>query len=219
MATFTIDGFVKALNQAMDQSDDRREAARQFLQQTMNNTSKADIIDVLEAAIPAGADIGEMIVYSSPNLTLLYGRMPPRFQSGIHNHTVCAVIGQLEGTEINTLYTRTEDGKGLKQVSTKTVNAGEAIAMNKDAIHRIENPHNTAGKALHIYAGDFTAISDRRSLWSSDKHEELPFSFQDLLKESVKGMQLSDNQSGLDEIVKAIPAVKNLLNNKAAVNQ
>jgi len=124
---------------------------------------------------------------------------------------VCAVIGQLEGAEVNTFYTRTDDGKGLRVSATKTIHAGEVISMDKDAIHHIENPNNETGKALHVYAGDFKAISDRRSLWSSDKHEQKPFSFQDLLLESVKGMQQSHNQLGLEEVVKAIPAVKKWL--------
>ena len=216
MANFSIEGFVKDCKQAMAKSENRPEAARQFLLQTLQDTSAAEIIRVLEDAIPEGADIGEMIVYSSPELTLLYGRIPPCFQSGIHNHAVCAAIGQLEGAEINTFYSRTDDGKGLKVAGTKTIHAGEAISMDKDAIHHIENPNNETGKALHIYAGDFKAISDRRSLWSSDKREEKPFSFQDLLLESVKGMQQNHNQLGLEAIVKAIPAVKTLVSPKHA---
>jgi hypothetical protein len=53
----------------------------------------------LEAAVPAGASVGELIVHRSPTLTMLYARIPARFRSGIHDHTVCAVVGQLVGEE------------------------------------------------------------------------------------------------------------------------
>lgn len=211
MANFSIDAFATGCKQAMANAENKQQAAKQFLEQTMKENNLTDIVDILDASIPKDADIGEMIVHTSPELTMLYGRVPPRFQSGIHNHTVFACIGQLIGAEINTIYARSDDGKSLTITGTKTVNAGEVISMPEDAIHHIENPNEETGRALHIYGGDFNAVMDERSLWSFEDYQEKSFSFPALIGESIKGMKLNQNQKGLDEIVKAIPSTKALL--------
>jgi hypothetical protein len=51
---------------------------------------------------------------------------------------------------------------------------------------------------------------DLRSLWTAGGHEEKPFNFQDLLAESIKVMKLNGNRRGLDELAKAVAAVKAL---------
>lgn len=211
MQNFTIEGFAQGCKEAMANEADRQAAARKYLEQTMKENDLTDIINTLDASIPKGADIGEMIVHTSPELTMLYGRVPARFQSGIHNHTVFACIGQLIGAEVNTIYEKTADGKGLKVASTKRIDAGEVLSLPEDAIHHIENPNNETGYALHIYGGDFKAVMDERSLWDFEDYEEMSFNFQDLLKESVKGMKLSQNKTGLQALAKAIPAVKPMI--------
>lgn len=211
MAKFTIESFARDCKAAMAGADNRELAAKKFLQQTLKDNDPDYIVDILNAAIPEGADIGEMIVHASPELTMLYARVPARFQSGIHNHTVFACIGQLCGSEVSTIYNKTTDGKGLTPTDTLTANVGEVISMPEDAIHHIENPDNQTAHSLHIYGGDFHAVMDERSLWDYDNHEEKSFNFQELIKESIKGMKRNDNQIGLNEIVKAIPSTRPLV--------
>lgn len=208
MAKFSIEAFAQNCKAAMAGAENRELAAKKFLEQTMRENEPQEIVDVLNAAIPKDADIGEMIVHTSPELTMLYARVPARFQSGIHNHTVFACIGQLIGSEVSTLYNRTSDCKGLTRAGTLTAKAGEVISLSEDAIHHIENPSNETAHSLHIYGGDFTAVMDERSLWDFDNHEEKSFNFQELIKESIKGMKRNHNQTGLDEIVKAIPSTR-----------
>lgn len=210
MNTFSIETFAADCKQAMNASQDRRAAARACLEKALRENDIQHIIDTLDAAVPAGADIGELMVHTSPELTMLYGRVPPRFQSGIHNHTVFACIGQLKGAEVNTIYEKTDDRK-LRISATRTVSAGEVISLPEDAIHHIENPINETGYALHIYGGDFNAVMEERSLWSDEDYTETGFSFQGLLRESVKGMQRNDNQVGLAELVRAIPAARTMM--------
>lgn len=202
---FSIEGFAKACKSAMATAEDPRLAAKAMLEQTLAENDLALIVDVLNAAVPAGSDIGEMMVHTSPELTMLYARVPPRFQSGIHNHTVFACIGQLVGAEINTIYKQSEDG--LDVANTLRVNEGEVIDLSEDAIHHIENPNKETGHALHIYGGDFNAVMEERSLWSFADYQEKAFSFQGLIGESINGMKLSQNQQGLDALVEAIPSV------------
>jgi len=212
MGNFTVEGFAAGCKQAMAAAgaDEgaRQRAARAYLETAMAENDPADIIATLNAAIPPGADIGEMIVHASPELTMLYARVPPRFQSGIHNHTIFACIGQLAGSEIGVAYERNPDGTGLRVKKQVSIKAGEVASLPADAIHHIENPNDTTGSALHIYGGDFGAVMGQRSLWTADGHEEIPFTFQALLAESVKAMKASGNQAGLDALVEAIPAVR-----------
>lgn len=205
--TFSIEEFATECKRAMAGAPNRREAARAYLADTVARCGAPEIIRTLQAAIPAGATIGEMIVHASPELTMLYARLPGRFQSGIHNHTVCAVIAQLEGQEINRIF-EADAGGSLREVRTTTVLAGETLTLDKDVVHCIENPNEDQTHALHLYAGDFGALADRRSLWSWDDHEQKPFSFPELLKESATAMHHSGNRNGLDALVSAIPAAK-----------
>ena len=211
MAKFSIETFAKDCKAAMSGADNRELAAKQFLEQTLKENDPQHIVDTLNAAIPEGADLGEMMVHTSAELTMLYARVPARFQSGIHNHTVFACIGQLVGSEVSTMYNKTSDGKGITQAGTLATNAGEVISMPEDAIHYIENPNNETAHSLHIYGGDFNAVMDERSLWDFDNHEEKSFNFQELIRESIKGMKRNQNQTGLDEIAKAIPSTKPLV--------
>lgn len=206
-STFSIEDFAAGYKQTVDAADNRKQAAVRYLEAEIARCGADEIIRALQAAVPAGATIGEMIVHASPRLTMLYARIPARFQSGIHNHTVCAVIGQLKGAEVNRIYETNDDGE-LEQVRETTVRAGEVLELSKDVIHCIENPGDQDAHALHLYAGDFRAISDRRSLWSWDGHEEKPFSFPELLKESATAMHESGNRAGLDSLVQAIPKTK-----------
>ncbi len=206
MSQFDIDAFVDGCKRAMASAHDPHQAARDFLQETLDAHDADEIILVLEASIPHDASIGEMIVHADPDITLLYARVPPRFQSGIHNHTIFACIGQLRGSEENAFYERSQDGTGLRKVRTTTVQAGRVIGLPADVIHSIANPHDDTGCALHIYGGDFGAIMGDRSLWSIDAHEEIPFSFEALLKESIKTMKRDENEAGLRAVAEAIPA-------------
>lgn len=211
MGDFSIEGFAEECKSAMASADDKRHEARDLLEKTLRDNKPAKIIAALNDAVPEGADIGEMIVHTSPELTMLYGRIPPRFQSGIHNHTVFACIGQLHGTEINVSYQRADDGQGLRVHGTTTNHAGGVISMPEEAIHHIENPDPEVGHALHIYGGDFNAVKDQRSLWTTEGYVKKPFNFQDLLLESGKAMKLNNNTDGLEALARAIPAAKPLI--------
>lgn len=211
MSTFTIETFAAECKTAMATAEDRELAARDCLEKLLRENDHATIIRALEAAIPPGADVGEMIVHTSPELTMLYARVPARFQSGIHNHTVFACIGQLEGVEVSTMYREAEGKDRLTVTGTLTARAGEVITLPADAIHHIENPDATTARSLHLYGGDFNAVMDERSLWDSDSHAETSFSFAELLRQSVKTMKSQGNRTGLEAVAEAIPATRKLI--------
>jgi len=214
MSKFTIEGFAQECKQAMAaataRGEDRQAAASRQLAEVLTEGSPEEMVEVLEAAIPAGADIGEMIVHQSEELTMLYGRLPARFQTGIHNHTVFACICQLTGGERNVFYARDPEA-GLRVSGETLTKPGQVLDLGVDVIHHVENPAEAASSALHIYGGDFRAVMDRRSLWSSLGYQEMDFSFPDLMRESAIAMKRDGNTAGLEAMVTAIPAMRELV--------
>lgn len=206
MPGFTIESFARDCKRAMATAENAHAAARAHLRGTLDAHDPLEIVAALDAAIPPGADIGEMIVHVSPELTMLYARIPPRFQSGIHDHTVFACIGQLVGRERNVFWRR--EGGGLVQVGEKLASVGDIVNMPADVIHNIENPDAGTSSALHVYGGDFQAVMEHRRLWTSVGHEERPFSFEALLRESAAAMARDENAVGLEALVEAIPAAR-----------
>lgn len=220
MDTFSIEAFAQEALAAAEASRERdgadstplrrMEAVRQYMAQVLRDHDAGQILDVLNAAIPAGASLGEMIVHQGDRLTVLFARVPAHFRSAVHNHTVCAAIGQLTGSETSTVYDLDDSGE-LKVAERVTTHAGEVVTLPQDAIHHIENPEETPSCALHVYAGDFSAIQDRRSLWTGPALQESPFSLPALLRESVAAMKREGNGAGLAAVKAAVPAVAPLI--------
>ena len=213
MKPFTIQGFAAGCKAAMAGAEDSQLAAKRYLEQTLADNDADEIIEKLQAAVPPGAGIGEMIVHASDELTMLFARVPPRFQSGIHNHTVFACIGQLEGEEVSTVFEPAADGQGLVAARTMSSRKGEVVDLPADVIHSIENPGDGYGMSLHIYGGDFGALMEKRSLWSANGHEERAFDFQALVGESIRTMKQSRNDRGLEALAEAIPAARPMIDN------
>lgn len=215
MTGFTIEGFAAACKADMAAAADPHDAASQHLRRTLADHSPAAIVAVLEASIPAGADIGEMIVHQSDELTMLYGRLPRHFQTGIHDHTVFACIGQLTGQERNVFYVRDERA-GLRITGEVTTYPSEVIDLGVEAIHHVENPTGEKSRALHVYGGDFQAVQHRRRLWGSIEFDEKAFSFPALLRESAIKMVADENREGLEAMVEAIPAARAIVDELSA---
>jgi len=218
MKAFTIQGFAAGCKAAMAEAENRQLAAKRYLEQALADNDASEIIEKLQAAVPPGAGIGEMIVHASDELTMLFARIPPRFQSGIHNHTVFACIGQLEGEEVSTVFEPDGEGQGLVAVRTFSSRKGEVVDLPADVIHSIENPGDGYGMSLHVYGGDFGALMDKRSLWSANGHEEKAFDFVALVGESVKTMKQSRNDRGLEALADAIPAARPMIDNLPATD-
>ena len=89
----------------------RQAAATSYFRSTLEKFSIEEILTVLKGSVPPDANVGEMIVHSSDQLTILYARLPPKFMSAVHNHTIFACIASLIGEEQNTIYSLVEEEK------------------------------------------------------------------------------------------------------------
>ena len=209
--TFSIERFATKLKAALKDAPDRLAVVRDGLACAMEQHGPRAIIEALQAAVPPDADIGELIVHQSEELTLMFARVPAHFQSAIHDHTVFACIGQLSGQERSVVYEKARNGSGLRVKETVSASAGEVMTLPEDAIHHIENPLGETSCSLHIYGGDFRAVMGERSLWTHEAHERTPFSFPELMKQSVVAMKKNGNKEGLAHVVKAMPVAQALI--------
>jgi len=210
MSNFTISELATTLERTIQNASNPQAEVATLLRQTMDMHGADTIIEALEAGVPVGASIGEMILHRSSELTILYGRIPPHFRSGVHDHTVFACIAQLSGVETSVVYEADDDGE-LAVSRTVTGRPGDVTTLPADAIHHIENPTDGIASALHVYGGDFDAVKEDRSLWSHNEHERGSFSFERLLRESVVAMKKTGNERGLEGLVQAIPATRALV--------
>jgi predicted metal-dependent enzyme (double-stranded beta helix superfamily) len=100
------------------------------------------------------------ILYRSPDILVANAMFPAGFKTGLHDHTVPAVIGVWGGHEDNHLYAR--GGEGLEQVGVARLHPGEVLVLDKDAIHDVHASTRSWSGAIHVYLGD---------LLNADRHE------------------------------------------------
>ena len=95
-------------------------------------------------------------VLFSATLFVVHGLFPRGFATGIHDHTVAAVVGTWAGYEDNHLFRRT--ASGIERTDAQRVHAGQVLVLDADAIHDVHAPSTTWTAALHAYLGDITTL-------------------------------------------------------------
>jgi predicted metal-dependent enzyme (double-stranded beta helix superfamily) len=124
------------------------------------------------AAVVAG--IGEpkraevQTLYHAPELTILNVVWAPRMTVMPHNHLMWAVIGIYTGREDNIFWRRLPGDAGgrIEAAGAKSMGERDAEPLRRDIIHTVTNPLSRLTGAIHVYGGDFFAVS--RSEWDPE---------------------------------------------------
>jgi len=116
-------------------------------------------------------DDDELLLASSPQLTVYHIALSPRVHYPPHEHRVPAMIGLYQGNETSFSYRR--DGRALVQTERHDHTAPRVAALPADVIHSVVNMGRARSAAIHVYFGNLTAVE--RSIWDLDLCEERPF--------------------------------------------
>jgi predicted metal-dependent enzyme (double-stranded beta helix superfamily) len=132
---------------------------------------------------PAGviAGIGEprraevQKLYHAPDLTILNVVWGPGMTIMPHNHLMWAVIGIYTGRENNMFWRRLpgEAGGKIEAAGAKSLGERDAEPLGRDIIHTVTNPLPRLTGAIHVYGGDFFAVT--RSEWDPESLHERPY--------------------------------------------
>ena len=159
----TIEGFLAAARQALAGASPQQ-AMRALLDAT---------VEALHARASRWIehDEDEMLLASSPELTVYHIALSPRIHYPPHDHRVPALIGLYQGAETSFSYRR--NGGALEQTKRHDHAAPCVAALSVDAIHSVVNLGDVRSAAIHVYFGDLTAVE--RSIWGVDLLAERRF--------------------------------------------
>src|SRR5438132_12739734 len=116
-------------------------------------------------------DSDEMLLASSPDLTIYHIALSPRIHYPPHDHRVPAMIALYQGAAPSFSYRRS--GRALMRGKRHDYAAPYVAALPADAIHSVVNLGDARSAAIHVYFGDLTAVE--RSVWDADLREERRF--------------------------------------------
>jgi predicted metal-dependent enzyme (double-stranded beta helix superfamily) len=151
-------------------------------------TSEIAVKEVVARAVAEPSDIERVLgtptaggiarLHHSPELTILNVVWTPGMAIYPHDHQLWAVIGLYGGREDNTFYRR--GSQGLVEAGAKQLEVRDAAVLGRDVIHAVANPLREFTGAIHVYGGDFFAVS--RSDWDPDTLEERPYDVERAMK-------------------------------------
>jgi predicted metal-dependent enzyme (double-stranded beta helix superfamily) len=122
---------------------------------------------------PAMAGVSR--IYHGPDLTILNVVWGPMMTIMPHDHRMWAVIGVYTGAEDNMFWRRVgEPGTSrVEAAGACSLRTGDAEPLGRDIVHSVTNPIGKLTGAIHVYGGDFFAVT--RSEWDPETLVERPY--------------------------------------------
>jgi predicted metal-dependent enzyme (double-stranded beta helix superfamily) len=158
---FDLDQFIAGCRDAVA-GDSSHKAMREVVTRAISDPS------VVIAGLGEPTRAGVNGLYRSDTLTILNVVWGPHMTIMPHNHLMWAVIGVYTGREDNIFWRRLPDEKGGKIEAAGARSLGERNTepLGHDIIHSVTNPLPRLTGAIHVYGGDFYAMS--RSEWDPE---------------------------------------------------
>jgi predicted metal-dependent enzyme (double-stranded beta helix superfamily) len=165
---FDLDRFIADCRDAVA-GDSSHKAAREVVARAVSDP--AAVLAGIGEPVRAGVDG----LYRSDNLTILNVVWGPGMTILPHDHLMWAVIGVYTGREDNIFWRRLPAGtpRRIEAAGAKSLGPRDAEPLGRDIIHTVTNPLPRLTAAIHVYGGDFFAVS--RSEWDPETLTERPY--------------------------------------------
>jgi predicted metal-dependent enzyme (double-stranded beta helix superfamily) len=165
---FDFDRFIEDCRDAIG-ADPSHKSVREIVARAVSDP--AGVIAGL--GHPRRAEVQKL--YHAPDLTVLNVIWGPGMTIMPHNHLMWAVIGIYTGRENNIFWRRlpAETGGRIEAAGAKSLGERDAEPLGRDIIHTVTNPLPRLTGAIHVYGGDFFAVT--RSEWDPESLHERPY--------------------------------------------
>ncbi len=165
---FDLDRFIEDCRAAVVQ-DSSHKSARELVARAVSDP--AGILAGLGEPQRAGVEP----LYRSETLTILNVIWGPRMTIMPHNHLMWAVIGVYTGREDNIFWRRLPDADAgqIEAAGARSIGTRDVEPLGRDIIHTVTNPLPRMTGAIHVYGGDFFAVT--RSEWDPETLTERRF--------------------------------------------
>jgi predicted metal-dependent enzyme (double-stranded beta helix superfamily) len=158
---FDLDRFIADCRAAIS-ADPTLKSAREVVARAVSDPAGV----VAGLGEPRRAEVQKL--YASRELTVLNVVWAPGMTIMPHNHLMWAVIGIYTGREDNIFWRRIPGAEGgrIEAAGAKSLGERDAEPLGRDIIHTVTNPLSRLTGAIHVYGGDFFAVS--RSEWDPE---------------------------------------------------